>query len=75
MSAEQSPLPLVAEAAATSSSDAAAAIDRAADMNDDPEVAQVLEEAAISADQTVSRVGWLRRALGHLLPASASRRG
>jgi hypothetical protein len=75
MSGEQHPLPLIAEAAASSSSDAAAAIDRAAEKNDDPEVAEILEDAAMRADQTVSRMGWLRRALGHVLSASATRRG
>jgi hypothetical protein len=51
--------PLVADAAAASSAETAAAIDRAAELNDDPEVGEILEDAAMQADKTVSRVGWL----------------
>jgi hypothetical protein len=55
-----SPAPSVADAAAASSAETAAAIDRAAAKNDDPEVGAILDHAAIAADQTVNRVGWLR---------------
>jgi hypothetical protein len=61
-----SPIPLVAGAAETSSVETAAAIDRAAEKNDDPEVAEVLDEASIAAQQTVGRVGWLRSAVDRL---------
>ena len=44
----------------------AAAIDRAAEKNEDPEVADVLDEAALAAQQTVGRVGWVRRTLDRL---------
>ncbi|MDH4112174.1 MAG: hypothetical protein OEV60_05730 [Actinomycetota bacterium] len=39
------------------------AIDEAAKVNDDPEVAEALEEASVQADQAASRTGWLRRML------------
>jgi hypothetical protein len=48
------PAPLLAEAAAASSVETAAAIDRAAEQNEDPEVGSMLEDAALSADATVS---------------------
>jgi len=54
-------LPLVAGAAAASSAQTAAAIDRAAEKSDDPEVGEILEHAALNADATVRRTGWLRR--------------
>ena len=58
------PLPaLIGDAAAASSVETAAAIDAAADINDDPQVAQVLDHAAIAADETVSRVSWIQRFL------------
>lgn len=58
--AEDPKLPLMVDAAADSSAQTAEAIDRAAAVNDDPKVGQILEEAALSADQTVSRTGWVR---------------
>lgn len=66
MSDETSGLPLVAGAAEASSVEAAAAIDRAAEKNDDPEVAEVLDEASIAAEQTVGRVSWLRSVVQRL---------
>jgi hypothetical protein len=63
-----SPLPLVASAAETSSVETAAAIDRAAEKNDDPEVAEALDAASIAAEQTVGRVGWLRSVMQRLFP-------
>jgi hypothetical protein len=63
---EASPLPPVARAAEASSEETAAALDRAAEKNEDPEVAEVLDEAAIAAEQTVGRVGWLRSVLNRL---------
>ncbi|HWC70360.1 MAG TPA: hypothetical protein VG993_04275 [Actinomycetota bacterium] len=56
----------VVEAASAASQRTADAIDRAAETNDDPEVATILEDAAASADATVSRVGWLRAAVRRL---------
>jgi hypothetical protein len=67
----QQQLPLVAEGAAASSAETAAKIDQAAERNDDPEVGAILNEAAHSADQTVSRVGWLRGWLNRLFPRTA----
>ena len=66
MSGEPSPLPFVAGSAESSSEETAAAIDRAAEKNKDPEVAEVLDEASIAAEQTVGRVGWLRSVLKRL---------
>ena len=63
-----SPLPLVASAAETSSVETAAAIDRAAEKNDDLEVAEALDAASIAAEQTVGRVGWLRSVMQRLFP-------
>jgi len=65
-------LPLVAGAAETSSVETAAAIDKAAEKNDDPEVAEVLDEASIAAQQTVGRVGWLRSAVQRLFARPGS---
>jgi hypothetical protein len=67
VSDETSALPLVAGAAEASSSETAAAIERAAEKNEDPEVAEALDEAALAAQQTVGRVGWVRRTLDRLL--------
>lgn len=67
MATEESPAQLIAGAAAASSTETAKAIDRAADKNEDPEVGAILEDAALSADKTVSRVGWLRRTVDRLL--------
>ena len=63
---DDSPAPSVADAAAASSAETAAAIDRATAVNDDPEVGAALADAAVVADQTVSRVGWLRGFLHRL---------
>jgi hypothetical protein len=67
-SAEDPKLPLMVDAAADSSTETAEAIDRAAAVNDDPKVGQILEQAALSADQTVSRTGWVRSFVHRLLP-------
>ena len=58
-------LPLIAGAAEASSEQTAAAIDGAARKNDDPEVAEVLDEAA-AAQTTVGRTGWLHSKLTRL---------
>ena len=65
------PLPgLIGDAAAASSVETAAAIEAAADINDDPQVAQVLDHAAMAADETVSRVSWIQRVLHRVSPRS-----
>ena len=50
----------VAGAAADASERTVDAIERAAEENDDPAVAQALEEAATHAGTAATRVGWLR---------------
>jgi len=59
-------LPLIAGAAEASSEQTAAAIDEAARKNDDPEVAEALDDAAIAAQTTVGRTGWLHSKLARL---------
>lgn len=49
-----------ADAAMAATEKTADAIERAAERNDDPIVAEALDEAATHADTAVSRVGWLR---------------
>jgi len=66
MSTDEAPAQLIAGAAAASSAETADAIDRAADKNEDPEVAAILDDAALNADKTVSRVSWLRRIVDRL---------
>ena len=51
---------LAAEASVTSSEETVAKIELASEMNEDPAVAEVLEDAAVAADTTATRVGWLR---------------
>jgi hypothetical protein len=43
--------------------DTVIAIEAAATQNQDPVVAEILDEAALAADTSSSRVGWLRSAL------------
>jgi hypothetical protein len=57
---------LAAEASEESSQRAAEHIERAALKNQDPEVADELRDAAIAADTTIARVGWLRSLLRRL---------
>ena len=64
--ADQSHITTVAEAGLASSQETVAKVELAAEMNEDPAVADVLEEAAVAADSTASRVGWLRSALKRL---------
>jgi len=66
MATDEAPAQLIAGAAAVSSAETADAIDRAADKNQDPEVAAILDDAALNADKTVSRVSWLRRIVDRL---------
>lgn len=49
-----------ADAAHAASIETAEAIEEAAKVNDDPKVAEVLDDAAVKADQASTRVGWLR---------------
>jgi hypothetical protein len=51
---------VIAQAAQASADDTVAAIDAAAELNEDPQVAEALDDAALQADKTSSRVGWLR---------------
>ncbi|MGH2631678.1 MAG: hypothetical protein ACRDHI_14125 [Actinomycetota bacterium] len=51
---------LGADSAHAASIETADAIDEAATVNDDPAVAEALEDAALKADQAKSRMGWLR---------------
>jgi len=61
MPAEDVPSELAgADAAHAASIETAEAIEEAVKVNDDPEVAEVLDDAALKADQASSRVGWLR---------------
>ena len=61
MPAEEDPSELAgADAAPAASIETAEAIEQAAKVNDDPQVAAVLDDAAVKADQASSRVGWLR---------------
>jgi hypothetical protein len=71
VSGENPHIPLVAGAAEASSVEAAEAIHQAAAENDDPQVAQALDHAAIAAEQTVSRVGWLRSVFDRLFSRPA----
>ena len=54
------PVVEVTEAAHSSSTDTVEAIEEASDLNDDPEVAEALDEAALKASTTVGRLEWLR---------------
>ncbi len=54
---------LGADAAHSAAEQTQAAIHEAAQINDDPVVAEALEDASVKADQASSRVGWLRRVI------------
>jgi hypothetical protein len=61
MAAEEArPEILGADSAHDASIETAEAIEEAASVNDDPDVAEALEDAALKADQAKSRMGWLR---------------
>lgn len=51
---------MVADAAAASADATAAAVDKAAEINENPEVAPILQDASLKANTTANRVGWLR---------------
>jgi hypothetical protein len=63
-----SPEHAVAEAASSAAEETVEAIDAAAQENRDPVVAKALDDAAMKADKTVSRVGWLRALVHRLVP-------
>lgn len=63
---------LATDAAYASAERTIDAIDAAAAKNDDPEVARILDEAAVSADTTASRVSWLRQLIRRAFGGGAS---
>jgi hypothetical protein len=70
VSTEEQPEHTVAEAATAAAEETVEAIDAAAQENRDPVVAKALDDAAMKADKTVSRVGWLRALVHRLIPES-----
>ena len=62
----------VADAAVTAADETLEAIDAAAQENRDPVVAKALDDAALKADKTASRVGWLRALVHRLIPSKGS---
>ena len=52
-----------ADAAHAATVETVEAIEEAAKLNDDPLVAEALDDAAVKADQASTRTGWLRRLL------------
>jgi hypothetical protein len=72
---EQTPEHTVAEAASAAAEETAQAIEAAAEENRDPVVAKALDDAALKADKTVSRVGWLRSLLRRLIPSGQADSG
>jgi hypothetical protein len=67
---EHPPEHTVADAASAAADETVEAIDVAAQENRDPVVAKALDDAALKADKTVTRVGWLRSLLRRLVPAA-----
>ncbi len=63
---------MIAQAAQTSAEETADAIDVAAEVNEDPQVADALAVAALHADKTVSRVGWIRSFVTRVLHPAGS---
>ena len=61
---EERPEHVVADAAGAAAEETAEAIDA------DPVVAKALDDAAMKADKTVSRVGWLRALVRRLVPTA-----
>jgi hypothetical protein len=72
---EETPEDTVAEAATAAAEETADAIEVAAKENRDPVVAKALDDAALKADKTVSRVGWLRALIRRLVPSSGKAGG
>jgi len=67
---EENPEHTVADAAGAAAEETVDAIDAAAEKNRDPVVAKALDDAALKADKTVSRVGWLRALVRRLVPGA-----
>ena len=72
MSDECNIMNVAAEAGLASSEETVAKVELAVEINEDPAVAEILEDAAIAADATMARVGWLRSRLKRLWPAHAA---
>jgi hypothetical protein len=72
MSDSDAHIELVGEAAVAASEETVEAVHQAAEENEDPEVAETLDHAAVAAESTLGRVGWLRGAIHRLF---GSRRG
>lgn len=62
----------VADAASAAADETVEAIEAAAQENRDPVVARALDDAALKADKTVTRVGWLRALVRRLWPVIGS---
>ncbi|HEX3300099.1 MAG TPA: hypothetical protein VHW68_08305 [Actinomycetota bacterium] len=75
MVAEETPEHTVAEAASAAAEETVEAIEVAAQENRDPVVAKALDDAALKADKTVSRVGWLRALIRRLVPSGQADSG
>jgi len=63
---------VIAQAAQAAADETVDAIDTAAKLNDDPEVGRALEDAALKADKTTSRVSWLRNFVNRFMRASSA---
>ena len=61
---------VIAQAAEAAADETVEAIDTAAKLNEDPDVGRALEDAALKADKTTSRVGWLRGFVNRFIHAS-----
>jgi len=64
---EEDRITLAGEASVAASVETADAIAEAVELNEDPQVAEALDHAALAADTSVARVGWLHRSLSRLL--------
>jgi hypothetical protein len=63
---QRQPGEVIADAAQAAADETVEAIDDAAKVNNDPVVARALDDAALKADKTSGRVGWLRTFVGRL---------
>jgi hypothetical protein len=68
---DENPEHTVADAASAAADETVEAIEAAAEENRDPVVAKALDDAALKADKTVTRVGWLRALVRRLIPATS----
>jgi hypothetical protein len=64
--------PVIADGAAAASARTLDAVERAAEENEDPAVAEILEDATIAADTAVVRVGWVQRFVHRLFGSTAT---